>query len=437
MLKLKNSSWKLQFALFSTVALVCLSVIFWGLSKDPHVNASAINKVGINLADLRKKLAIELRPHLNKNEMPKSLSLSWPGQSLAVDVEYSLDPDMQALSDRLLNRYRPDYGAVVMMDADSGQVLALSSYQKQGEHLGNLALVNSFPAASIFKIVTAAAAVDSEHLNSDSKIQFNGSNHTLFKKNVFDTTVNRWTRSMSLREAFSKSVNTVFGKLGVNVVGPSQLNIYAHKLGFNQEIPTDLPVSPSFTDIPEETSFHTAELASGYNRVTTLSPLHGAMIAASIAADGVMRAPYVIKKIRDDKGDVLYEAMPFTVHQPFSAATSDDLKDMMEATIMDGTSRKSFKELKRDKIFDQLIVGGKTGSLTGTSPRGKNDWFVGFAIRGNQRIAISAITVNKDQWTVKSSFLAQTMIKTYFKQEAAEEVLQARQEQKLNRSATN
>jgi peptidoglycan glycosyltransferase len=178
-------------------------------------------------------------------------------------------------------------------------------------------------------------------------------------------------------------------------------------------------------------------LASGYNRVTTLSPIHGAMIAASIAADGVMKAPYLIKSIRSNEGELLYQAQPFAVHKPFSVETSDDLKDMMEATIMSGTSRKSFRELKKDKIFDELFVGGKTGSLTGTSPRGKNDWFVGFAIRGKQRIAISAITVNKEHWTVKSSFLAQTMIKKFFKMEVAEESLQARQDSKANRTATN
>jgi hypothetical protein len=60
-------------------------------------------------------------------------------------------------------------------------------------------------------------------------------------------------------------------------------------------------------------------------------------------------------------------------------------------------------------------VGGKTGSLTGLEPRGKYDWFVGYAQHGGQKIAISALTIHGKLWRVKSSYLARRAIEQYFK----------------------
>ena len=59
-------------------------------------------------------------------------------------------------------------------------------------------------------------------------------------------------------------------------------------------------------------------------------------------------------------------------------------------------------------------MGGKTGSLTGLTPRGKNDWFVGYAAQDERRIAFAALTVNKERWRVKSAYLARKVIEVYF-----------------------
>lgn len=61
-------------------------------------------------------------------------------------------------------------------------------------------------------------------------------------------------------------------------------------------------------------------------------------------------------------------------------------------------------------------MGGKTGSLTGMSPKGKYDWFMGYASDGNHKIALCALTINEDTWRVKSSFLARTYIESYFRE---------------------
>jgi hypothetical protein len=65
-------------------------------------------------------------------------------------------------------------------------------------------------------------------------------------------------------------------------------------------------------------------------------------------------------------------------------------------------------------------MGGKTGHFSGTSPKGRNDWFVGYASDGESKIAIAAITVNVKQWTVKSSALGEMMFRKYFKNKIEE-----------------
>ena len=68
----------------------------------------------------------------------------------------------------------------------------------------------------------------------------------------------------------------------------------------------------------------------------------------------------------------------------------------------------------KDRKFKELEIGGKTGHLTGDNPRGRVDWFIGYALDQDEKISVAAITVNKKFWTVKSSFLGQSMIKKYF-----------------------
>src|SRR5690606_1405072 len=148
---------------------------------------------------------------------------------------------------------------------------------------GNLALNATYPAASVFKIIPAAVALDKYNLESSLLIPFNGSAHTLYKKNVMSDTINRWTRWISLKQAFALSVNTFFARLAFKKMEPQDLKEYAEKFQFNKPIITDFPVDVSTAIIPEEKSYELAEVASGFNRFNTLSPVQGAMIAAAIA----------------------------------------------------------------------------------------------------------------------------------------------------------
>ena len=346
-------------------------------------------------------------------------------------VEYTLKQDLQEYSDELLNRYRPDYAAIVLMNAETGEILAMSSFDKHGVYNSNLALKATYPAASIFKVITAATAVDKAGVTPEHRIAFNGGNYTLYKKNVLSDNVNRWTRIITLKDAFARSINTAFGRLSLEKLEPEDLSNYANRFMFNQDIPTDFHVDRSVASVPTEKGYELTEVASGYNRFNTLSPVHGALIASTVVNDGVMPNPFLVKSIYNEQNELVYAGLGennLDVHrQVISPKSASKMRQLMEQTVLTGTSRKSFRQLVRDRKFREVEMGGKTGHFSGTNPKGRTDWFVGYASDEENKIAIAAITVNVEKWTVKSSALGEMMFRRYFKDVIEERMAQEKQ----------
>jgi cell division protein FtsI/penicillin-binding protein 2 len=149
-----------------------------------------------------------------------------------------------------------------------------------------------------------------------------------------------------------------------------------------------------------------------------MSPLQGALIAAAIANDGKMMEPYVVRSVYSEKGEVLYNAEPRVASLAIDSSTASILRELMAQTVTHGTSKKQFRGFFR-KEFANLDVGGKTGSLTGMSPRGKYDWFVGYARNDERKVAVAALTIHDKLWRVKSSYLARRAFEQMFKRREA------------------
>ena len=284
----------------------------------------------------------------------------------------------------------------------------------------HLALRATFPSASVFKVVTASAAIAEQKFTADTRIAFNGANHTLYRSNVLKTSLNRWTRTISLKDAFAQSINTVFAKIGAFSVGAHKLKDYASRFGFNRQIASDLPVQPGKVLIEEDSdSWALAEAASGFTRETTMSPLQGALIAATLVNKGKMMAPYAVDSVHLPDGEPVYRARPEPAvfsdsgsEQVVPPLVASEVLSLMRQTVISGTSRKSFRGISR-RLASSMDVGGKTGSLTGLNPRGKYDWFVGYGRLGDRSIAMAALTIHKEQWRVKSSYIARRAVERY------------------------
>jgi peptidoglycan glycosyltransferase len=364
-----------------------------------------------NIADA---LSIAFPKNSVAKDLPKNLVLDLKGRQYPVSVEYATNDILTAEMTKMFQQYKPDYGAFVAMDATTGRILTLISYSPSDPMNGqNLALRATFPSASVFKVVTASAAIAERKMNAGSIVSFNGRAHTLYKRNIFQDTTNRWTTHLTLKDAFAHSVNAVFGKLGVFIVGPTEMKTYAERFGFNHKLPSDIPVQEGHAEITED-PWELAEASSGFTKHNTMSPLQGALIASAIANDGRLMEPYVVSSLKNEAGETVFTGGPrlsSTVIDPQSAA---EMKILMRETVSSGTGRGSFRGFKKG-AFGDIDVGGKTGSLTGTDPAGRYDWFVGYGVSGEHRLAVASLVISKEYWKVKSTVLARHAIELFFR----------------------
>lgn len=404
------------------VGFVGFALWFRSVQKNSiqHVRSISLFPEALVLKELRTQLdqAFVL------NTYPKQLQ----SKGKAVCVEYTFEQVLQEEIEELFRLYRPDYGAFVAIDAETGRILSLVNHvQNQAisvkkEAFGatlepNLVLQAFFPSASIFKVVTAAAAIETQKLNAETSFSFRGKRSTLYRSQVFQQGPERWLRSLSFKQAFAQSVNPVFARLGLYELGPEILSDYAHRFGFNRALDFDFPVQEGKAWIPTEDAWGLAESASGFTRQNTMSPLQGALIASAVVGKGEVMRPFLISKIREKESQkILYEARPQFAWKSVEAETADNLRVLMQETVTRGTSRRAFRGFLNQKkqIPQKLEVGGKTGSLSGLFPQGKYDWFVGYADNGEKKLALAVMTVHQDQWRVKSAYLARRAIERYY-----------------------
>jgi cell division protein FtsI/penicillin-binding protein 2 len=411
MLLKKNAKLLKLFVISGTCVFGLYSIMGFNVSDDQQAE---VRKKIQNQLEERTHIAKALSEQVRLNQLPEKISITWEGEDKTFSPKYTIDNNLQAEADKLLKSYKPDYGAIFMIDAVTGEVLAMSSYQRDNPTGNNLNLQATFPAASIFKVVTATAAVDKAGIMPEHKIHYNGGAYTLYKKNVLSEKITRWTNVITLKDAFARSINTAFGRLSIENLHPEDLNEYANRFMFNQEIPTDFPVEMGVAYIPPEKGFEMAEAASGYNKTNRMSPVQGAMIAASVANDGKIVVPYVVRSMTNEKGESVYAGNTLTNGTIMSKESAEKVRELMEQTVLAGTSRRSFRPITKDRKFREIEMGGKTGHLTGDNPAGRVDWFVGYALDEDRKIAVAAITVNKKFWTVKSAHLGQSMFRKYF-----------------------
>ena len=348
-----------------------------------------------------------------------TLSDSVIGGSAHYTVHYSLDTAVQNYGKKLLARYHPKYGAVVAMDPVSGRIQALISYTREGEtSLGDRLYCKSiFPAASVFKTVTAAGAIERGNIGPESTFALTGRRYTLYKFQLAPELHNG--QEVTLEDAYSLSINPIFGRIGIYVLGTAGLREYMRKFGFNESIIFDLDnENPIANEQISDSLLTIAETASGFNRVTKISPLFGALIASSVAEKGKMPVPTLVDSVCFADLSLAYKVSPSVLRTPIKESTAQRLKELMSCVVQRGTARKAFTYARRSACFDNIEYGGKTGSVDDET-LGKIDWFIGFACGTDQgekrRIAVGVVTVHDEFWTVHSSFIGEELFRTYFR----------------------
>jgi peptidoglycan glycosyltransferase len=328
-------------------------------------------------------------------------------------VETSLNIGLQNYLLSKLNTSTARYIGIVAMDPATGKILSMVSFNKT-DPSDNTCLDNMFPAASIFKIVTASAAIEKYGFSSDHVFTYNGMKHTLYKSQLKELK-SRYTNRITFKDAFAQSVNPVFGKIGYLYLGKDTLEEYAKAFGFNKNIDFEIIVDPSCVTLSDE-PYQWAEIASGFNNKTKITPIHGAMMASAIINQGKLLEPTIVDRIVNEKGRIIYKGKSVPMSQAMAPNASQTLIRLMVNTIKSGTGRKAFRRFRKDKILSRLNIGGKTGSIDNRIHDARYDWFVGFAEekKGEKKIALSIIVAHEKYIGLRATYYARIAMKKYF-----------------------
>ncbi|MEV4944433.1 penicillin-binding transpeptidase domain-containing protein [Streptomyces sp. NPDC053755] len=286
-------------------------------------------------------------------------------------------------------------GAVVAIEPKTGKILALAStpsydpssfagYSREDEKAWvaleqnknkpklNRALREIYPPGSVFKVVTAAAALENGKVTdinapTDTPEPYKIPLSTQPMKNHANGCENA-----SLNRALEVSCNSVFAKLG-DEVGRDKMVETAEKFGFNAE---------QFTPVRSAASVYDKKMDRGGNALSSIgqfntatSPLQMAMVTAAIANDGKLMKPYMIEELRAPNLDVLKRNEPEEMSRPVSQQNAQLIQTMMENVVENGTGGNA------DLDMDGVKVGGKTGTAQHGEKNAKRPyaWFISYA----------------------------------------------------------
>jgi penicillin-binding protein A len=330
----------------------------------------------------------------------------------------TIDPDLQAAAWSILSAYHLPEAAIVAMDPETGAILAYASRVDHGPRR-DLVVEASAPAASVFKIVTASALVESAGLSADTRQCYSGGEQKILPSDLVDDPLrDRWC--VTLAGAMGRSINAVFARLAEKHLTPQKLEETAHTLGFGEAIPFDVPVASSAIKVPLD-GLGFARTAAGFWN-TTLSPLHAVWLGAAVARGGESVRPMIVRSVHAPGARDIDRSTGST-RRLVPQETADALTTMLEHTVSEGTSYHAFHDAHGTPFLPNLTVAGKTGTLTDDRAHRFYTWFTGFApshpVPGVHQVAVAVLVVNGPAWRVKANVVAREVLQAYFASQKA------------------
>jgi peptidoglycan glycosyltransferase len=334
-----------------------------------------------------------------------------PSPSQGADVYLTLDKELQKKAYKYLQGKR---GAIICLNPKNGEVLVLVSspsfdpneienkWEKiinaPQKPLFNRATQGTYPPGSSLKILTLVSCLEEnltqleESFKAPSRLKVSGGYVTNFGEKNYG--------SLSLKDAFTYSVNTVFAQLGLRL-GERKIKFWAEKVGFNKKFPFELPTKNSTFPEPKD-KLDLAWSAVGQGRVLA-TPLEMAYLISAIANKGAAPEPHILKEVITKEGKVIYSFTP-KYKKIFSSRVTEKTRFCMEEVVKKGTGRRAF--------LRGVQVAGKTG--TAELSKGKpHSWFVAFAPSQNPQIVVVVLIENGGEGGKTAAPIAKELIHFY------------------------
>lgn len=247
----------------------------------------------------------------------------------------------------------------------------------------NKAISDPYEPGSVFKIITAATAVD------NNVVTLNDSFFCNYEMKVASETYHCWQKmghgAQNFTQAMQNSCNPAFITIGQRV-GARLMFSYMDNFGFGKPTGIDLPgeadgILHSFDVLNKEGM---VELSStSFGQTFKATPLQMITAVSAAVNGGNLMQPYIVKQIRDDKGNVIQTNNPTVQRQVISAESSEVVRGLVEAVVDGGSGRYA--------AIPGYRIGGKTGTSEKLDTKGNTTnilSFVGFAPMDDPQYAI-------------------------------------------------
>ncbi len=335
------------------------------------------------------------------------------------NVLLTLDQEVQQTAyDGLLNNpTQSKRGAVVALDPTTGAILAMVSTPSfdpnplvdhdfdtatdaydaliadPAKPMLNRAVSETFPPGSTFKVVVAAAALQ-RGLTPESLlpggVSYTAPDTTVPIRNASASIDAVCADEITLLDALRVSCNTAFARYGVEQLGADDLKEVAGQFGFE----TTPVLDRDENNLMRVASSHTGSMQSPGGvvdrpalaqscigqREVRWTPLQAALVAATVANNGTQMRPYLIDTVQDANLAPIWTVSPASVRRPVSPAVAQQLRQMMNAVVNNGTGTNA-----RIEGFE---VGGKTGTAQNDDAP-DHGWFIGYARTGSGEPAVA------------------------------------------------
>lgn len=230
----------------------------------------------------------------------------------------------------------------------------------------NKALTYTYEPGSIFKIITAASALEEGVVDLDDKFVCNG--HVRVGKWNISCWKTAGHGSETFLQGFMNSCNPVFMETGARL-GPENFIKYYKAFGFDTKTGFDM-AGEGVSIFHEPERFNQVELAtSSFGQSFQVTPLQIVTAASAVVNGGYLMKPRIVKELRDSDGNLVESYEPEVVRQVISAETSATMRMMLESVVSAGTGKNAYVKGFR--------IGGKTGTSEKT-PRGTNLFVASF-----------------------------------------------------------
>jgi peptidoglycan glycosyltransferase len=323
------------------------------------------------------------------------------------DVLLTLDPAVQEAAMAGLEGVT---GAVVALDPSTGAILAMAStpsydptllsshdpaairaYWDELEAADpdprlNRAIGDNFPPGSLFKVIVSAAALEDgrtpETVVPAPDVLTLPQTSTQLRN--FGNSSCSSSQEQTLIDALTISCNTAFAQLGIDL-GEDRVREMAEAFGLDgegYEIPLD--VAPSGVgDIESAAALGQTSIGQ---RDVRMTPLQAALVAATVANDGVQMKPYLVDQVQAPDLTVIDSTDPEEWRESVSTDVANQLTEMMVSVVENGSGRAA--------RIPGVEVAGKTGTAQVSDEVADHTWFMGFAPADDPQIAVAVFVAN-------------------------------------------